>query len=122
MVERFCSGMRDLAPLLHEILTPETLARLQAVAPSDGEPLQIPDSLWVATVYEFAASAHRGVMNREHLTQALVPLYLGRVASFFAEIASADETTHMKRLTALEQEYEDMRPYLVERWNADVKR
>jgi glucosylglycerate synthase len=123
MVERFRSGVRDLAPLLHDILQPETLARLQAVtAALDREPLQIPDSLWVAMVYEFAASAHRGVMNRQHLTQALVPLYLGRVASFFAEIASADEATYMKRLTALDREYEGMRPYLVERWNADVKR
>ena len=61
-------------------------------------------------------------MSREHLTQALVPLYLGRTASFFEEIASADETAHTERLTALEREYEDKRPYLAECWNAEGRR
>jgi hypothetical protein len=122
MVERFRSGMRDLTPLLRDILSTGTLAGLQAAATADGEIPRIPDSLWVSTVYEFAASVHNGVMSREHLTQALVPLYLGRTASFFEEIASADETAHTQRLAALEREYEERRVYLVERWNAEVRR
>ena len=122
MAERFRSGVRDLAPLLREILTPGILTRLQAAAAPGEEPPRIPDPLWATTVYEFAASAHRGVMNREHLTQALVPLYLGRTASFFSEIASADETAHMQRLAALQREYEGLRPYFVERWNDEGRR
>lgn len=122
MAERFRSGVRDLAPLLREILTPGTLARLQAAGAPGAAIPHIPDSLWVTTVYEFAASSHQRVMNREHMTQALVPLYLGRTASFFAEIAAADETTHAQRLSALEREYEGLRPYLVERWTAEGRR
>jgi hypothetical protein len=122
LAERFRSGVRDLAPLLREILTPGTLAGLQVAATSGEEAPHIADALWVCTVYEFAASSHRGIMKREHLTQALVPLYLGRIASFFAEIASADEAQHTKRLAELEGEYESLRPYLVERWNAEAGR
>jgi hypothetical protein len=118
MSERFRMGVRDLEPLLRDILTAETLAQLHETATAgDGVPA-IADPLWVTTVFEFAASAHRAVMNREHLAQALVPLYLGRTASFFAEIASADEAARSERLAALEREYEQLRPYLVERWNA----
>ncbi len=122
MAERYRTGVRDLAPLLRDILTPGTLARLQAsAAPGEGVP-RVPDPLWVAVVYEFAAASHRGIMSREHLTQALVPLYLGRTASFFAEIASADEQAHRLRLEALEREYEGLRPLLLERWNAEDRR
>jgi hypothetical protein len=118
LVERFRTGLRDLAPLLGEILAPETLGRLQRAATADREVPELPDPLWVNTVYEFAAAAHRGVMSREHLTQAMVPLYLGRTASFFAEIASADAAASAERLAALDREYESLRPYLVERWSS----
>jgi len=118
LAERFRVGVRDLGPLLREILAPDTLARLQSAAGSDDEVPRIPDSLWVSVVYEFAAATHHGVMGREHLTQVLVPLYLGRTASFFAEIAAADEPAHQERLAALQHEYEALRPYLLERWNA----
>lgn len=119
LAERFRTGVRDLAPLLGEILSHGTLARLLAAVAPGGPTVSIPDNLWVTTVYEFAAASHRGVMSREHLTQALVPIYLGRTASFFSEIASADEPAHRERLVTLEQEYETLRPYLVERWNAE---
>lgn len=121
MAERFRSGVRDLAPLLGDILEPSTLARLQAVAaPAAGdEAPHVPDPLWVGTVYEFAAAAHRGAMSREHLAQALVPIYLGRTASYFAEIASADEAAQRERLAELEREYENRRSSFVDRWNAE---
>ena len=117
MAERFRTGVRDLAPLLRDILRPATLARLHSAAAAGDAIPSIPDSLWVTTVYEFITSVRRGVMNREHLTQALVPLYLGRTASFFAEIASAEPSVHEQRLAALEGEYRNLRPYLIEQWN-----
>lgn len=117
--ERFRSGVRDLAPLLGEILSPGTLARSIAAAAPGGASIMVSDGLWVNTVYEFAAAAHHRVMSREHLTQALVPLYLGRTASFFTEIASADEPAYLERQHALDREFERLRPYLVERWNAE---
>lgn len=122
LAERFRIGVRDLAPLLKEILAPETLARLSAAAAPGEDGVRIADPLWVTTVYEFAAAARHGIMNREHLTQALVPLYLGRTASFFTEIASADESVHGRRLAELEDVYEELRPRFVEQWNAEGRR
>lgn len=122
MWDRFRSGVEHLAPLLREVLRDETLARLTSAAASTDGALNISDALWVTTVFEFAAAAHRGVMHLEHLTQALVPLYLGRTASFFSEIALVEEDAFSRRLTELEREYERMRPSLVELWNADGKR
>ncbi len=122
MADRFRSAVRDLSPLLRDIIAPETLARLQAAAlPGDG-PARIPDSLWVTTVYEFVAAAHRGVMPRDHLIRALIPLYLGRTASYWTEIASVTDEVCMNRLSELEREFERQRPYLVERWTTDGRR
>ncbi len=115
--ERFRSGVRDLAPLLAEILAPGTLAAVREIAARPG-PLSVPDHLWVTLVYEFAVAAHRNVMNREHTIQVMVPLYLGRTASHFTEIASVDETEHRSRLKALEDEFARLRPMLLDRWNA----
>jgi hypothetical protein len=70
----------------------------------------------VNTVYEFAASHHRAVMNRQHVMQALVPLYLGRVASFFREHSADDPGRIEERLETLCQAFELARPRLVDGW------
>lgn len=118
LVERFRLGVRELVPLLGEILSPGTRSALEAVAASgDGAP-DLGDALWAATVMEFAAAHHRRVMNAEHLTQALVPLYLGRTASFLAELARDGEFDLGARLAALDDAFAAARPRLVERWGA----
>lgn len=117
LAERFRAGVRDLAPLLGEILSSETLSLLLAAAAPGDPGIKFSDTLWVRTVCEFAAASHHAVMSREHLTQALVPIYLGRTAAFFTEISSADEQAHLERLVRLDREYERLRPYLIERWN-----
>jgi len=119
MADRFTAGVRDLGPLLREILSPETYARLQAVTMSGEGVRSFSDALWVHTVYDFAAAHHRVVMNREHLTQALVPLYLGRVAAFVTDMTAADDAAIEIRIEALEHEFEASRSYLVERWNSE---
>lgn len=119
MSERFLAGARDLDPLLHQILSPETHARLRAVTHTGEGVRAFPDGLWAHIVYEFAAAHHRVVMNREHLSQALLPLYLGRTASFITDMAAADDAAIEGRIEALELEFEASRPHLVERWNSE---
>lgn len=118
MAERFRTGVRDLAPILSELVSPATHAALREAALATGPALRLSDSLWATTVYEFAAAVHRHAMNREHAIQALMPIYLGRAASYFEEIASADEEQHQGRLKSLEAEFARLRPLLLQRWNA----
>jgi hypothetical protein len=70
----------------------------------------------VKTIYEFAASYHHSVMNREHLLQALTPIYRGRICSVVLESQRADAEQIERRIEALGQEYEKLRPQLVEEW------
>lgn len=120
MAASFRSGVRDLASILEQILSPGTLEGILRAASSDGPPV-VADDLWAATVYEFCAAYHAAVMHRQHLIQALVPLYLGRAASFVVERASEprDEREEAeRRFDALGLEFERAKPTLIERWTS----
>jgi len=62
--------------------------------------------------------AHRsGMMRREHVVQALAPLYLGRTGSFVRQYASATEAEIDEALESLSREFERSKPDLIQRWN-----
>lgn len=116
MLTMFKNGVSQLAPILESILTEETLGEIQGVSQQDEKHFRFPDELWVKTIYEFAASYHHSVINREHLLQALTPIYRGRIYSVVLEIQRADAEQIEQRIEALGEEYERLRPQLVEEW------
>jgi hypothetical protein len=117
LTQAFCTDIEELQPVLESILAEETLASLNALSRQDCERLHYPDELWVTTVYEFLAAHHRGVMRREHITQALIPLYLGRTGSFVARYAGRAAAEVEAALESLDEQFERSKPGLVERWN-----
>jgi len=114
--ELFRSGVSELEPILASILAQDTHAQIKAVALSDRSKFHFPLALWVRTVYEFAASYHHTVLNRDHLVQALVPLYRGQLCSFLLEHANASAEAMEAQSELLCREFERQKPYLVERW------
>ncbi|HYM79927.1 MAG TPA: glycosyl transferase family 2 [Candidatus Limnocylindria bacterium] len=119
MADACCNGVRDLGGILETILSADTLGAIRAASTAANPGVDFPDALWAATVYEFAAAYHRTTMNREHLVQALVPLYLGRTASFVESHATHDRMAVEQQLEALGLQYEQSKPYLVERWTSE---
>jgi glucosylglycerate synthase len=116
LLESFRSGMRDLAPLLPSLLDPETVSALQAAAAADEADFRLPDALWARTLWQAAAAHHGNVIHRDHVVRALVPLYLGRAASFLMEDARQDAAGMTERLEELCQELEQTKPELVTAW------
>jgi hypothetical protein len=116
MLTMFQNGVSQLTPVLETILSPETLSQIQALSLHNGKAFRFPDELWVKTIYEFAASYHHSVINREHLLQALTPIYRGRIYSVLLEEQRADAEQIERKLEALCTEYERLRPQLVEKW------
>jgi len=114
----FRSGVGELEPILASILTQDTHAQIKAIALSDRAKFRFAPELWVTTLYEFAASYHHAVLNRDHLVQALVPLYRGRLYSFLLENANTSAEAMEAQSEILCQEFERRKPYLVERWTA----
>jgi hypothetical protein len=116
IVDTFRSHVDQLVPILESILSPQTLIEVRTAARPHDRAFDYPDELWVKTIYEFAAAHHRSAINRDHLLQALPPLYRGWVSSFVSQNLKADAAKVDRRLEALEQEFQRLKPYLIDRW------
>jgi hypothetical protein len=116
MMKMLRSGVDQLASILEVILTAETFQEIQGVAKLGDRDFIFPDDLWVKTAYEFACAYHRSVINRDHLLQALTPLYRGRMASFMLENSRADGEEIEMKLDQLSTQYERLRPHLDHHW------
>lgn len=114
--ELFCSGVAELEPVLSSIVTQETHGRLRELARSEREQFRFDAELWVRALYEFAAAYHHAVINRDHVVQALVPLYRGRLYSFLLQHASSSVEEVQADSEALCVEFESQKPYLIDRW------
>jgi len=116
--ELFRSGAAELEGILKSVLSPDTHAEIQRIATLDERSFRLGRELWTRTAFEFAAAYHRAVLNRDHLIQALVPLYRGRIYSFLLEHNESSPEEIEADTEALCLEFERQKPYLIERWNA----
>lgn len=117
MIKAYVQAVNDLREIYLGFLAPETLDALAACARETGDAFRVPDRLWVHTVAEFAAAYHIRSIDREHLLQSLVPLYLGRTASFVHEVRESNALEVEERIEQLCQVFEAEKSYLIERWS-----
>jgi len=122
MKNAYQQGLADLAEIYQSFLSPETWEGLLASGRLSGDDFRLPDRLWVRLIYEVASAYHGRALDREHLLQSLIPLYLGRTASFVLEVREADAAQVEERIEELARMFEEQKPYLLERWNAAPKR
>ncbi|HEY6767854.1 MAG TPA: glycosyltransferase [Candidatus Sulfotelmatobacter sp.] len=116
LLEIFRSGINDLQSVFQTILASETLAELQEIAALDEDDFRYSESLWVRTIYEFASAHHQAVINRDHIVQALAPLFRGRVLSFLLQNRVASASDVEARIENLCLEFERQKPYLLKMW------
>ena len=113
----FRSGVAELEPVLKSILSPPTLTELQRIAALEEDDFLYGDELWARTVYEFAASYHKAVISRDHVVQALAPLYRGRAFTFLVENREASAEQVEQNVETFCLTCERLKPSLVELWN-----
>lgn len=118
--EMFATGVAELEPVFRSILSPSTLSELQRIAALEVGEFSYPADVWAKTVFEFAASYHKSVISRDHIVQALVPLYRGRTLSFLLENRDVSGEEIETNVESLCHEFERLKPYLLEVW-ADRK-
>ena len=116
MVSIFRQGVRDLGEVWARALEEETLDRVTALDDPREEAFRFPDSLWVRVVYDFALAYRRGALNPEQLLRSLVPLYLGRTASFVLKNRDSGAEEVEESIQALAEEFVREKDYLRERW------
>jgi glycosyltransferase involved in cell wall biosynthesis len=115
--DMFRSGVAELEPVLKSILSPPTLTELQRIAVLGEDEFLYGDELWARTVYEFAGSYHKAVISRDHIVQALAPLYRGRAFTFLVENREASAEQVEQNVEDFCLTCERMKPSLLELWN-----
>ena len=114
--EMFSTGVAELESVFQSILSPSTLAELQRIAGLGEEEFHYPAELWVRTVYEFASSYQKSVISRDHIIQALAPLFRGRAFTFLMENRNASADDVENNIEGLCLEFERLKPYLLQMW------
>lgn len=121
MIHAVQQGVKDLREIYSSFLSAPTLAELNNFVHRNGEGFHIPDQLWVRMIYEAACAYHRRKLDRDHLLQSLVPLYLGRTASFVLEVKDSTAPQVEERIEQLCQMFEAEKPYLFALWSDSGK-
>ncbi len=116
--EMFSTGVFELAAVFQALLSPTTLAELQRIATLPEAEFHYSAELWVKTVYEFAASYQKSVISRDHIIQALAPLFRGRAFTFVTENRNASADDVENSIEGLCLEFERLKPYLQQMWKS----
>jgi hypothetical protein len=114
----FMNGVSQLESVFQAILSTSTLTELKGIAGLGEEKFRYPAELWVRTIYEFAAAYRKSVINRDHIIQALAPLFRGRVCTFILENRSGSAADVANNIEGLCLEFERLKPYLLEMWKS----
>jgi hypothetical protein len=93
--------------------TASTLEMAEAVSS-----FHFPDDVWARVVYDLVIAARDVDQPLERLVAALVPIYFGRVGSFVIENRHVTTDQAEERVERQAREFELLKPYLVQRWNA----
>jgi glycosyltransferase involved in cell wall biosynthesis len=117
MLENFRLGCRELVVVWEKILAPAHLASLGDLAAVAKEQFHFSDELWVQAVYDFVLAHHQRRLPYEHLLRSLIPLYLGRTASFVLEMMESSAEEVEARIENLCLVYERFKPELLRRWS-----
>lgn len=119
MVGIFAQGVRDLGEVWGRALEGPTLGEVAALAAQGERDFRFPDPLWVRVVHDFAITYHRRALPREQLLRSLVPLYLGRTASFVLQNEHGGSEEVEAAIRALAEEFVRQKPRLRERWTRE---
>lgn len=121
MIHALQQGVTDLGEIYSSFLSQQTLVDLHQYVHRNGQGFHIPDQLWVRLIYEAATAYHHHLLDREHLLQSLVPLYLGRTASFVLEVSESSAAEVEERIEKLCLVFEAEKPYLAQLWDVHGK-
>jgi glycosyltransferase involved in cell wall biosynthesis len=116
MIGNFRLGVKDLMEIWRRALSGETALWLESIGRLSDEAFSFPEDLWVRIIYDFAIAYQKGSVHREHLLRSMIPLYLGRVASFVKENQESSARDVEEKIDSLCRVFEEMKPYLIEHW------
>ncbi|HLP97021.1 MAG TPA: cell wall biosynthesis glycosyltransferase [Sideroxyarcus sp.] len=116
MLKLFRDGVRNLREIWLAILGAGDLVEVERLAALDDSGFRFPPGLWMRIVYDYAIACHLKKLPREHLIKSLLPLYVGRVASFVLEVRDMEPHQAEAEIEKLCLEFEGGKDYLLTCW------
>jgi len=116
MIRNFRLAVKELMEIWRKVMVLETAQWLESIGRLSDEAFYFPSDLWVRIVYDFAIAYHKSTLHRDHLLKSMIPLYLGRLASFVKENRESSAKEVEGNIESLCETFEAMKPYLVEHW------
>jgi hypothetical protein len=109
-------GWTEHRAFWQRILTPTNLARIEALASQPVDSFSFPPDLWARAVLDFAVVYNKGERDPDRIVDALLPLYQGRLASLWHDVAGLTPIGREGTVAAQAVEFEAARDYLLGRW------
>jgi hypothetical protein len=116
LVDALVVGWTRYRALWQRILTPINLATVEALAAQPAVDFTFPPDLWARVVYDFAVVYNKGERDPDRIVDSLLPLYRGRLASLWHEVAGLMPVGRAGTVAAQAVEFEAARDYLLGRW------
>jgi hypothetical protein len=98
------------------VLTAENLAQIEALAALPPDRFYFPPDLWSRIIFDFAVVFNKGELDPTKIVESLFPLFKGRVAAFWQEVAGLAAAGREGTVAAQAVEFEESRSYLKRRW------
>jgi hypothetical protein len=118
LLDDLALGWIEYRALWQRILTPDNLTHLEALASLPPDRFYFPADLWARIIYDFAVVFNKGDNDPYQIVNSLYPIYQGRLAAFWQEIAGLSLVGREGTIAAQAVEFEETRSYLKKRWRA----
>lgn len=118
LLDSLALGWMEYRVLWQQILAPENLTQIEALAALSPDRFYFPPDLWARIIYDFVLVFNKGEVDPARVITALMPIYQGRLAAFSQEIAGLALVGREGTIAAQAVEFEEARAYLKKRWRS----
>ena len=116
MLKIFREGLLNLREIWGGILGAGDLREVERLGALADRDFRFPLGLWTQIVYDYAIAFHKKNLPTEHLVKSLMPLYVGKTASFVLEVDPLGQREAEEEIEKLCMEFERGKDYLLTSW------
>ncbi|MBU1214733.1 MAG: glycosyl transferase family 2, partial [Gammaproteobacteria bacterium] len=116
MLALFREGLLNLRDIWGSILGEGDLKEVERLGTLDDASFRFPLELWTRVIYDYAIAFHQKRLPAEHLIKSLLPLYIGKTASFVMEVDALEAHEAEAEIDKLCLAFERGKDYLCTCW------
>ena len=116
MLLTYREGLKNLHEIWIEVMGRGDFSELRAHSAVNDDEFRFPQGLWARIVYDFAISYKKRKLPQQQLIKSLLPLYLGKTASFVMEVSDKSQEEAEAEIEKLCLKFEETKTHLVNGW------